>query len=223
MTTTISLPYEQWESFADATYSADMFSEGPSTEDGKPCSARTQTVEGMLLTSSGIYYHGCKGHASAWRLVPAKMWSGPSTPVVHDEAAIKEGWRIRGNKVGVQVNLKGHLHVIAEEVRVTPGFPSSRARLTEAEAKAYFAHGESQYFITHNFNFVRWEMIGGFPVAVGLDDDEEKETGLLYYRKDKGISRIWSKDLQELYALADSAPAPRQSAALDAGAQMSLF
>jgi len=216
---TLLLPAERWQRIAQA-YSAHLTAEH---KGHKPIPVRTAEHGGFLYTVFGVlhgpYGESVKPYADAYRLIPESLYSGETTLVYHDEAAIQSGRRMRGDHTGLIVSVKGKLMVCERNVRFIMDLPATRP-LPRAEAMVFDESARASGWRAIWFKGRRpeWFSLRGHPVAVYREHATLGTDHAVLYWKHEG-------QIQEL-SIADDVrlDAPEWSEAASPGnGQLMLF
>jgi len=213
------VPAELWQQIASAN-SCHLAVE---QKGGRPVSVRTAEYGGFLYTAFGALYgpfgEARKPYVDAYRLLPMSMYAGETTLVYHDNEAIREGRRERGDHAGLIVSVKGKLMVCADKVRFLMDLPGTRP-LSLAEAMSYDEgeRGAGWRALWYGGKEPDWFSLQGHPVAVyrghkTLDDDR----AVLLWKHDGAIHELGIDD----DVLLDGVDRERVPAA--SNAQLALF
>lgn len=134
MNTEILVPAERWEKLAGMN-SCNMEAQKDKT---KPVSVKSDTYQGKRYTAFGCMYGSLfESVIDAWEMLPEAMYQGETTTVYHDEAAIQEGRRSRGDMSGLLVVHQGKRYVLDKRVALKKGLPSPAAAISMDEAMRY--------------------------------------------------------------------------------------
>lgn len=163
----IRLPAEQWGRLSEVN-SCQLAAE----HRGKPpVPVRVAEYRGCLYTVFsvlwGSYGADPEPRVDAWRLLPLPLYEGKTTTAYHDEEAIREGRRQRGDHTGLIVSVGGKPMVCAQRVWFYVDPPTTRP-MTLAEAEDYDAQSRSSGWRSLWFRGKQpeWYSLRGHPVAV---------------------------------------------------------
>lgn len=158
---------EKWEVIATAN-SSHVAAEH---KGNKPLPVRTAEYQGFLYTAFatiyGPYGEARKPTIEAYRLVPESLYTGETTLVYHDEAAIEAGRRERGDHTGLLVAVGSELMVCAQKVNFVMHLPDTPP-LSLDEAKEHDDRQRSSGWRALWFGGkeAEWFSLRGHPVAV---------------------------------------------------------
>lgn len=195
----ISVPVEQWEGFAKSNSCSNAVEQ----KGGKPVSVRTFSYGGFIYTSFGTmfgsYGSGIKPTIYAYKLLPESLYQGVTTPIYHDDEAIKNGARERGDMIGLVVSVAGKLAVCAEKVDFLCGLPSTRP-LSIEEAKAFNTTQEDAGWRSLFYDgSCSWFTLNGHPVAVY--EKERNSSAVLFWRGGGSVQEMSIADDVELSSI----------------------
>jgi hypothetical protein len=135
----IHLPAEVWESLTHINSCSLAVEQKP----GTLISVHAEDVRGKRYTAFGTMYRGTNSVISAWEMLPESLYPGETTDIYHDEQAIAEGRRDRGDMRGLRVKHKGTVYVLASRADLVKDLPSPSVTLTMAEAEAHERNSSS--------------------------------------------------------------------------------
>lgn len=197
---TLSLPFDEWESFIDQSRSIETGSNAPDNEDGETSTARCAVLSGMMLVTYGVAYGGLgRSVAMTWKIVPRQMWNGNVSKVFYkrDDAMRR---RSKSDYLGCLVSINGREYVICGHVEVKAAMPTRSTQISVESAMAHYAENESEY-VKGRQTQTRWEFFHGHPMVVYKDlnddddDDDDRRNAFLYCKIKKSIQRIYIKDV----------------------------
>ncbi|MFX4226377.1 MAG: hypothetical protein ACFHHU_00375 [Porticoccaceae bacterium] len=169
------VPVEEWERLTKACDLVLIFDQTMKMKKGeeKPISVKVEAYGSQLYTAFSISYTSLNSASPAqiemYRLCPVRAYEGETTIIYHDDDAIKNGKRKRGDHTGLIVSHRGKQYVCAERCHVLRGFPSTTLNLSLAieHEKQLFAQvalgcGRMEARKEHG---VVWKLYDGHPVA----------------------------------------------------------
>lgn len=216
MTLTIDVPAERWEELANINSCMAASSFDP--KKGKPLAVKSDVFQGRRYTAFGNVFGpwGVKHKPTIWayRLVPAAMYDGETTLVYHDEAAIAEGRRARGDHAGLVVTVNGHRMVCAERVNLVSGLPGTPP-LSLPEAQAWRERVMATAFADDRE--VTWHAYAGHPV-IRYHTGRGISSALLWSIDGRQVTEMWLEKALELDSPDSLAAVP----SVPAGAQGQL-
>lgn len=216
MTHTIEVPAERWEELANINSCLAGCSFDP--KKGKPLAVKSDVFQGNRYTSFGTLYGPwgakCKPTIWAYRLVPEALYDGEMTMVYHDEAAIADGRRNRGDHAGLVVTVNGHRMVCADRVNLVSGLPGTPP-LSLPEAHAWRDRVTSSAF--PDGREVTWHAYAGHPV-IRYHTGRGISSALLWSIDGRQVTEMWLEEELELDSPDSLAAVP----SVPAGAQGQL-
>lgn len=167
MEETIVVPAEKWNPIA-ATNNCGRVVE---QKGDKPVSVRAVRHAGNVYAIFGAAHGGYgkefKSSADGYRLLPEALYVGETTPVYHDEEAIKSGRRERGNLTGLIVVVDRQRMVCASKASFVMDIPTTRP-MSQAEAMEFDVQERESGWRSHWYSgkTPEWFSFRGHPVAV---------------------------------------------------------
>lgn len=225
MVNLITVPVEKWEAFANSNSCSNAVEQ----KGAKPVSVRTFSHNGFIYTSFGTMYGSysndkLKPTIQAYKLLPESLYPGVTTPIYHDDDAIKSGLRERDDLTGLIVSVAGKLAVCAERVDFLCGLPGTRPCPID-EAKAFNTAQEDVgcRSLWHDGS-CSWFTLNGHPVAV-YESEERGNHAVLFWRASGGIQEMSIADDVELSPIDMIVPAASnvQGCAPERHIQLGLF
>lgn len=186
----VAVPVWQWEEFAKSNSCLNAVEQKGS----KPVSVRTFKYNGFMYTSFGVSY-GCYSRSKlkpticAYKLLPESLYAGTTITTYHNDEAIKNGLRERGDLTGLIVSVGGRLAVCAEKVDFLCELPNTTP-ISMAEAQS-FNDSIKDGWRVHWFEEVAcsWFTLDGHPVALYKSEDRENHA-VLFWRKKGSIQEM---------------------------------
>lgn len=177
----INLPAQEWEK-ALTSYSAQRAVETPA---GKLVQVRTYAHGGQLYTSFGATHtrfgSSSRSSINAYTLIPCELWHGNTTRIYHDEEAILQGHRARGDHTGLIVAVKGREMVCAETIAFEADLPTVKPLdLETAKKHDRSSRGSGWRSNYKNGGRTEWLMHMGHPVVRYFDVSGETTMVLLW-------------------------------------------
>ncbi|WP_304526910.1 hypothetical protein [Halomonas sp. I5-271120] len=162
----VTAPMEQWAELTEM-YSAPQLV-GSKPEKG-PASVKSQVFRGHRYTAIGIMYGPYGGRTNpvinAYRLALPSQFDGEMRREYHDEQAIVDGRRARGDHTGLLVKAAGTTMVCATPVNILQGLPGtpvvdiSLAKVSEKQRRG------TGWRARHAGGVVTWHSLAGHPVV----------------------------------------------------------
>lgn len=216
MRETITVTAEDWDRLARTCNLVRLIEQESRMKDGeeRPLSVLATSYGSHLYTSFSVGFGGFRiknpACVNMYRLVPENAFSGETTLKYHDEKAIKEGKRARGDMTGLIVTYNRRRYVCGTRCDAFLTFPAQRITVTEAKRleESLFScislgHARME---ARREDGVSWHTYDGHPVAC------YGSIRTLFWRSEKGIRMDHLDDGYQLSpADLDDAPLPAQS------------
>jgi hypothetical protein len=214
----IHLAAEVWESLTHINSCSLAVEQKP----GALISVHSGVVQGKRYTAFGTIYCGTHSVIDAWEMQPESLFQGEKTNIYHDEQAIAEGRRDRGDMRGLRVKHKGSVYVLSNRVDLVKDLPSPAATLSMNETveheKQVSSQGWRRFSGCQNPDF----SVRDGRVFVNYKTNEDKAIHIVAFRSGKTIKEDRVPDA--VYALLEPGlPCVSVGHGVSVGQNYSLF
>lgn len=158
-------------------------------------SVPTFEYEGFLYMGNGATYMPYSSNrsssVSAYRLLPEVMFTGKTTTKYHDEEAIANGSRRRGDLTGLIVSVNRRKMVCAERTTFLATLPTT-VPLKLSEAKEFDLASRKYGWRVFTAKGVEptWDFLRGHPVAFYVDHDKDVDLRVLYWKYQNSVMEM---------------------------------
>ncbi|WP_336107810.1 hypothetical protein [Thalassospira sp. CH_XMU1420-2] len=171
----IVVPAEEWQRLTKACDLVRINEQTMKMKPGaeKPVSVKVEPLGAHLYTAFcvcfGSFSNLRSSYIGAYRLCPLDAYTGKTTILYHDEDAIKNGERERGDMTGLIVTHRGKSYVCQERTHILRDLPEDRLYLEVAKAHEAKLFESNALGCTRNRereeHGVVWRTCQGHPIA----------------------------------------------------------